>query len=331
MNPPGDLRMPKQVANKPTKAERKAERRKVGTLQSQIVRESTAERYAQSFHDFLSFSGKTKLALESNVSQIDLLLSQYVEFLWKDGEPKSYANYVVASVQHFVPEARRRLGTSWKLVATWNRIESPARAVPLTPEMALAFAGLLLKWGWKDISFMVLVGFSCFLRTGEMFRIRRQHVHLPQQKGQPAIVFLEDTKTGQRKQVAWEKVLVKEAIALDCLRSLCDRKAGRDLLVTTSIYQFRRVWKDMVAHFQLGHLAIQPYSIRRGGATSSYKRGTSFEELLTQGRWSNLATCRIYLDEALQELGTLSIPPSSARALLLARQHFICCKPGRGA
>lgn len=53
------------------------------------------------------------------------------------------------------------------------------------------------------------------------------------------------------------------------------------------------------------------------------------KELLTQGRWSNLATCRIYLDEALQELGTLSIPPSASRALLLARQHFYRCKPGR--
>lgn len=323
--------MPKLVMSRQTKAERKTERGKVGTLQSQIVTENTADRYAQSFHSFLNFVGKTRQQVENSVSQIDRWLSEYVEFLWKDGEPKSYANYAVASVQHYVPEARRRLGISWKLVSTWNRIEMPSRALPITADLILSFAGQLLKWGWKDLSYVILVGFSCFLRTGEMFRLRRQDVHLPVRAGQAAIVFLEDTKGGQRKQMAWEKVLVKESLALSCLRALCFRRNGPDLLVQTSIYQFRKVWKDVVAHFNLGHLAIQPYSIRRGGATSSYKNGTSFEELLTQGRWSNFATCRIYLDEALQELGTLSIPPSSSHALLLAKQHFYSCKPGRGA
>ena len=140
-----------------------------------------------------------------------------------------------------------------------------------------------------------------------------------------------DTKTGQRKQLAWEKVLVKERLAQECLKALCAGKAPKELLAPISIYQFRRLWKEVVAHFKLSHLAIQPYSIRRGGATSSYKRGMTFEELLSQGRWSNLATARIYLDEALQELGTLQISSSSSRMLLQARQHFLRGKPGGNA
>jgi len=277
MNRHGDLNMPKLVMNKTTKAERRAERCKVGSLQSQIVTKNTADRYAQSFHSFLNFTGKTRKDLENSVSQIDRWLSEYVEFLWKDGELKSYANYAVASVRHYVPEARRRLGMTWKLVSTWNRIEMPLTALPLTPEMLLSFAGQLLKWGWKEFSYVIVVAFSCFLRTGEMFRLRRQHIRLPTKIGQPAIVFVEDTKGGQRKQISWEKVLVKEVLALECLRALCCRRQGPDLLVQTSIYQFRKVWKDVVAHFHLSHLAIQPYSIRRGGATSSYKNGTSFK------------------------------------------------------
>ena len=110
MNRHGDLNMPKLVMNKTTKAERRAGRCKVGSLQSQIVTKNTADRYAQSFHSFLNFTGKTRKDLEDSVSQIDRWLSEYVEFLWKDGELKSYANYAVASVRHYVPEARRRLG-----------------------------------------------------------------------------------------------------------------------------------------------------------------------------------------------------------------------------
>ena len=169
----------------------------------------------------------------------------------------------------------------------------PLRALPLTPEMLLSFAGQLLKWGWKEFSYVILVAFSCFLRTGEMFRLRRQHIRLPTKIGQPAIVFLEDTKGGQRKQISWEKVLVKEVLALECLRALCCRRQGPDLLVQTSIYQFRKVWKDVVAHFHLSHLAIQPYSIRRGGATSSYKNGTSFKGVVSiwTKPYKSLALC----------------------------------------
>lgn len=314
-----------------SKAERKAERQKVGTLKSQVVKKNTADRYSQSFHEFRSFANMTLAQLQSNVAGIDQILASYIEFLWKDGEPKSYANYVVASVQHFVPEARRRLGASWKLVSTWNKIEMPSRAVPMTPELLLSFAGILHQWKWESISFLIVVGFSCFLRAGEMFRLRREHAHLPVRAGQPAILFLEDTKTGQRKQMAWEKVLVKEQVAVDCLKALCARKTPREFLADISIYQFRKLWKDVVKYFKLDQLAIQPYSIRRGGATSSYKRGMTFEELLAQGRWSNLATARIYLDEALQELGTLQLPSSSSQSLYLARQHFLRCKPGRSA
>ena len=63
--------MPKLVMNKTTKAERKAERCKVGSLQSQTVTENTADRYAQSFHGFLNFTGKTRQNLENSVSLID--------------------------------------------------------------------------------------------------------------------------------------------------------------------------------------------------------------------------------------------------------------------
>lgn len=57
--------MPKLVMNKTTKAERRAERCKVGSLQSQIVTKNTADRYAQSFHSFLNFTGKTRKDLEN--------------------------------------------------------------------------------------------------------------------------------------------------------------------------------------------------------------------------------------------------------------------------
>ena len=55
--------------------------------------------------------------LAADITKIDPVLSSYIEFMWEDGEPKSYANYAVASVQFHLPAARRHLPFSWKLVA----------------------------------------------------------------------------------------------------------------------------------------------------------------------------------------------------------------------
>ena len=330
MNPADGTKMPKVVRNFETKRERQEERKKVGKLEDAIVKSVTSERYQQSFEQFLSFTNLSKAQVRAFPERIDERLSEYIESLWSDGEPKSYANYVVAAVQYFAPECKRKLTKSWKLVSTWNKIELPARVVPISAEILLAIAGLFMKWQWQKLGLMLVVAYSTFLRTGEIFRIRRENVVFGA-GDQPAVKFLQDTKTAQRKQILWEKVLVKEPLAVDCLRALCLSCSSPQLLVQDSIFQFRRLWKQAVAELQLSQWKILPYSIRRGGATSAYKRGMSFEELMQQGRWSNVATARIYLDEGLQELQNFSLTPPTRHLLQQALSVFNRCKPARGA
>lgn len=322
--------MAKVVRHFETKEERKRERGKVGKLQDAIVKPVTTERYRQMFQQFLSFTNLTKLRMQAEPSTVDARLVDFIEFLWSDGEPKSYANYAVASVQYYVPECKRQLTKSWKLVSTWNKIELPARVVPIAAEVLLAIAGLFEKWRWRRLSLMLVVAYSTFLRTGEIFRIRRENVVLGG-PNQPAVIFLQDTKTSQRKQILWEKVLVKEPLAIDCLVELCNGWPKPQLLIQESVFQFRKIWKDSVDALHLSQWKILPYSIRRGGATSAYKRGMSFEELMQQGRWSNVSTARIYLDEGLQEMQSFSLTPPTRALLQQALSVFHRCKPARGA
>lgn len=324
------LRMPRLVRAGNTKAERRAERSKVGELNQQMVNSQTVSRYESSFASFLSFCGKSKVQLELDVSLLDDLMSKYIEFLWRDGEPKSYANYAVASLQHMIPKVRRQLTQSWKLVSTWNKLELPVRATPLSPEVAIAFSGTFFKWGWKRVACMIMVAFSTFLRTGEMFRIRKRHVTMSG-TSKSAILFLEDTKTSQRQMIQWEKVIVEEGVALDCLWYLYKHASPNDLLVDISVHLFRKIWKDAVQDLHLGQFRYQPYSIRRGGATSSYRRGVGFDELMSRGRWSHLATARLYLDEGLQELSQLQFSPQTKSAIRSATRTFSRCKPERDA
>ena len=320
-----------KVPHKETKADRRAVRKQVGKLESQIVGSNTRGRYAEAFAAFCRFARVNLKELASDVSKMDNILAAYIEFMWEDGEPKSFANYAVASVQFHIPAAKRHLPFSWKLVATWNKLELPARVTPLTPSMAMAFAGLFYEWRWVSTGHMVMVAFSCFLRTGEMFQLRRRDVVLPTKKGQAGVLFLQDTKGGQRKHIQWEKVTVYEQVALDCLSALCKNKQAGELLLDISVYRFRAIWRDAVEALRLTHLRVQPYSIRRGGATSAYRQGMSFEELMSRGRWQHLATARIYLDEGLQEASAIQLPPATRSALHRSYQVFVSRKPGRDA
>jgi len=73
------------------------------------------------------------------------------------------------------------------------------------------------------------------------------------------------------------------------------------------------------------------YAMRRGGATSAYQNGASFEELLIKGRWKNLSTARIYFDEAVMELGQMSLSPVSQSLLTsLSHEFGVSQKAARG-
>ena len=321
--------MPRLIKAGNTKAERQRDRKRLGKLQDQVVLPVTVDRYQAIFNQFLSFSGFTLVYFQENVSQLDPCASEFIEFLWRDGEPKSYANYAAASVQYFIPEAKRRLVNTWRLISTWNKIELPVRATPISPDILIAFSGLFLQWKYPRVAQMLLVSYSAFLRTGEMFRVRVEDVVLPKTSQQFGVIFLQDTKSTHRnqKQTQWEKVVIKEKLALCALSQLCAGQNRKAFLMDITVHHFRKLWGQAVSHFQLQTHRIQPYSIRRGGATSAYRLGATFEELMQQGRWANVATARIYLDEAVQELNTLSLSKTSQQLLRQASQVLLRRKP----
>lgn len=100
---------------------------------------------------------------------------------------------------------------------TWTKNELPTRAVPLGAPAVLAFSGLF--WAWKEfaLSAGILLAFDLFLRTGELFCIRRSDVEF---FPGGATVQLLETKSSAR-QIHSERLLVWDKTALQALRFLC--------------------------------------------------------------------------------------------------------------
>ncbi len=317
----------KRVLPAATKTERAKQRRKIGPLGGQLVKGNTLKRYNESYDEVCQFLAMHRGFTVHDWNEFDQKMSSYVECLWEQGRSKSDASYALAAVQYFKPEAKGKIPYSWRLLKAWNKLELPLRAYPMTAQMALAFAQRMIQVGQARCGWLTLVGFSCFLRTGELLGLTRQSVvfNLGSQK---AVLYLLGPKGSHHSLHSAEKVVVTETVALQALKSLCQRKSKDELLSDVSPQQFRKVWHDCVAFFKLTELHVMPYAMRRGGATSAYKNGATFEELLLKGRWKNLSTARIYLDEAVMELGQLSLSSLSQRLLTALSHEFAVSQKG---
>ena len=197
---------------------------------------------------------------------VDAAASQYIEALWADGLGKAEGSYLLASLQFMLPSLKHNLPLSWRLLKTWGRHELPTRAVPLDASTALAFAGLFWVWQEYSLAAGILVAFDFFLRTGELFMIRRNHVEFFRDS---ATLQLQNTKSSTH-QLHSERLLAWDQVAIDALRFLCHSLAPGELLVPSSAARFRTLWRRAVKFFLWQDFYIQPYSLRRGGATTAF-------------------------------------------------------------
>eukprot|EP00438_Fugacium_kawagutii_P027735 Skav224788 [mRNA] locus=scaffold764:22465:23439:+ [translate_table: standard] len=305
------------MLGKPTKQQRKSERQHIGRLQDLVVKPGALNKYHQQFNKFHDWATANQLPLHDALS-LDAAAAQYIEALWADGFGRAEASYFVASVQFMLPHMKHSLPLAWRLVKTWTKHEMPTRAVPLDAHTVLSFCALFVIWGEKRLAAGILVAFDFFLRTGELFTIRRNQVEF---SGHTATLQLQNTKSSGH-QIHSERLLAWGRLSVQALQFLCRGLQPGDFLLSSSAARFRTLWHRAVQFFLLGDYFIQPYSLRRGGATSAFRRGVTFDQLLVRGRWSHTRTARIYLDEALQQSAVLSFSAASLLRLRTARSTF---------
>ena len=59
---------------------------------------------------------------------------------------------------------------------TWNQVELPSRATPLSPELVFSLAGQCFKWKQPRLGWLLILGFSGFLRTSELLNLKKKEV-----------------------------------------------------------------------------------------------------------------------------------------------------------
>jgi hypothetical protein len=298
-----------------TKEGRKKIREKLGTLKSLTVQDKTKARYKASLDDFFSYLRAEGLQLPTKREFMDDLISDYLEYLWAQGEGRAVGSTFLAALQDHDPKLKHNLPSSWRLMKTWTTHEVPCRAPPLSEPVLKALVGWAIMQQHETFALSLLVGFYGLLRTGELLAIQAWQIHMVSPT-QPAVINLGLTKTGKRQGAA-ESVTLTEKNVLSKLWAWKNVVPPHTFL-TLKPHAWRDLFSEALKKLKLEQWKFRPYSLRRGGATHLFTKNGSLDRVLIAGRWTALKTARIYINSGLAMLSDIQIPKS-----LLSPFHHI--------
>ena len=194
-----------------SKESRKQIRKTLGTLKSLTAQEKTKSRYSSSLSDFFTYLRHENLELPTKKDCMDGLVSDYLEYLWVQGEGRATASTFMAALQDFSSKLRHNLPASWRLMKTWSIHEIPSRAPPLTEPVLRAMVGWSILQNYETFGLSLLVGFYGLMRTGELLSLQAWQIHMSSPT-QPAVINLGLTKSGKRQGAAESITLTEKHV-----------------------------------------------------------------------------------------------------------------------
>lgn len=270
------------------------------------VSANTQERY---FHAVSRM--RHLLPLVQSESHLDDLVADWIQEEFEDGTPLYLIADALSGLHHFEPYTKKKLCKSWHLYSIWRKYEVPCRAPPLPQDIVLAMAGWCLKEGELVMAALLLVGFHCLLRTGEILSIRPIDFLLDCDSG---LLSLPSSKSGLRNNTK-ESVSLSDPLTIQTVRAMVDAKFSLHLenvaCWNKSSSSFRSLFQQILEKLELSSLSFRPYSLRRGGATFEMQSHGLMEKTLIRGRWKNSNVARIYICDGLSILPKLRMSWSS--------------------
>ena len=255
-------REPRTLAGRPSRAERKRRRADIDLEDASLSRKTRA-RYMATLIKLTPWLDKI-----TPQEDIDDVISEWVDFCWKSGEPLLTVGDGLSALHFYQPWTRKRLYHSWKLFKTWRRVEIPSRAPPLTLRLVRSMAAFELKNQNLEMAVILLLSFHCLLRTGEALSLCGTDLLLGPDSG---VLQLRATKTSQRF-AANDALAITDPLTLQVVQALYDiRKSQRCLetpLWNGSAQLFRTRFKTLMLAYDLEKHNFRPYSLRRGGTFS---------------------------------------------------------------
>ena len=269
------------------------------------ISDRTYQSYRRACRNFFAYCHSVLGRLPGSLPELDATVAEYLNECWQEGEPHGYAGHLLSGLQRFHPPARHNLQTAWLYFNNWQSQVTPKRALPFPKEMLTALAAAAARVGQLRLSALLLVGFTCFLRTSELLSLKVGHVKLFESSG-TVFVALEHTKTSGRKQ-AKESVYFRDRTTLEVLKAATRSLEQDELIGGFTHAAFSAALNSLLRCVGVEAWGFLPYSLRRGGASWHFSEGQNMDATVARGRWQSPKTAKIYIEDATAALVMLQL------------------------
>jgi integrase len=310
-------------------------------LQDLALAPASLTSYNRSLRNFLTHSRLSPQQLLTEPARcLDRLLAIFIQHSFDAASPFTYAAHALHAVIYHRPDVKLQLFVSRQCLKGWERVKKTASHPPLTWELTVAMACWLARCGSLAPAVAMLVAFDCYLRVGELTRIRLRDVVMPHDARMGdahtgMAVCLTRTKTGLNQSVALHRPAVA-AVLCDWIRSVQSGRSPDDnpLVFPFSAARLRHLMRAACVHLGVGHTAYVPHSLRHGGATADFLLTGSIERVQFRGRWKSMESVRTYVQTARALLAAQAVPTALnalgkqlSAELVSVMAHFLSVAP----
>ena len=258
------------------------------------------------------------------------LLCRFGRQLFEAG--KTYNQYAktINSITSIRPSLRRQMQGAWDLGYAWMRQEPSQHHLAMPGVVLLSMITTALMWGWVSFAGCLALGWGSLLRPGEIFNMQRRNLLFPSDCGfsvSYCLVSLMEPKT--RFTAARHQCTRLDIPDLLQVAILAFEKMDVNRYIWPySPQTFRNRFKAVLTSIGLptsptpSLKALDPGSLRAGGASWLMQVTDSGDIVRRRGRWQNARIMEVYVQE-VSSLIYLQFLDSKVKSMVLdLASHF---------
>jgi integrase len=278
---------------------------RAGHLKYAALTPATLSKYEFAVKEFFVWVLKTHGRRSRSRSEFDWTAGEYVNFLFQQAEPYYKAGYFLSGLKRLYPESKRALSSANAFYKNWLKLINPQRAWPLSSELTRGMAVVLWRKHRIVMASLFLVAFVGLFRIGELLEVIPSDLQFCKVN---LVIFSLRKSKGALRRGSPELVQVRDRRVCDLLRFLVQRVPGGCKLFPFTYCKVAKALKLCAKVLGVESPRMTPHAFRRGGATDLFRRCNSYDALMLQGRWSQLASAKLYVDLAMADKNDADLP-----------------------
>jgi integrase len=279
---------------------------RAGHLKYAALTPATLTKYEFAVKQFFVWVFKTHGRRSRSRSEFDWTAGEYVNFLFQEAEPYYKAGYFLSGLKRLYPESKQALNSANAFYKNWLKLIDPQRAWPISNELARAMAVVLWRQHRVVMASLFLVAFVGLFRIGELLELLTSDLQFC---SSDLVLFSLRRSKGALRRGSPELVQIRDARICALLQVLVQRAPRGGKLFPFTYCQVATALKLCAKVLGVESPRLTPHAFRRGGATFHFRRFCSYDALMLQGRWSQLASAKLYVDMAVADKNDADLAP----------------------